>query len=306
MRRMHPPEPGALALAPPLARGGRSGTGSGSARGGAELAGAPGPASARGRAAGAALGHGSASPVSQAGPRPPGQLPKKSMPSAPSQNAWTRRDACELEHDQRARDNAEDPHERGEQAHAPRAQRQHHEQERQPDRPGGGSAISTPLVSLRSSSAIVAGVASDRLAGRRTRRRCRRLERSRDRGDRVQDRGADHEIDEPGRHAAAAASDGAEQVEEDPEQQQRGDRREHRGREVAAGVLVDREQEVGIAARSPRGPRGRRSSRSPGACRRRKNAAIAAGRPSGPPTRAARRASRLSGGGAVSRVTRGG
>ncbi len=35
-------------------------------------------------------------PLSQAGPRPPGQLPRKSAPSAPSQNAWIDRRAAEL------------------------------------------------------------------------------------------------------------------------------------------------------------------------------------------------------------------
>ena len=37
----------------------------------------------------AADGQGSASPLSQAGPRPPGQRPRNNAPSAPSQNSWT-------------------------------------------------------------------------------------------------------------------------------------------------------------------------------------------------------------------------
>ena len=35
------------------------------------------------------VGHGSASPVSHAGPRPPGQRPRNRPPSAPSQKIWT-------------------------------------------------------------------------------------------------------------------------------------------------------------------------------------------------------------------------
>ena len=39
------------------------------------------------------LGHGIASPESHAGPRPPGQLPMKSAPSAVSQKSWITGDA---------------------------------------------------------------------------------------------------------------------------------------------------------------------------------------------------------------------
>ena len=86
-----------------------SGSGSGGRRG-SSSAGAP---LARhrhaGRAAAPAVGHGSASPLSQAGPRPPGHLPRNSAPSAPEpERLHDRRDAGEREHHERPGDHAED------------------------------------------------------------------------------------------------------------------------------------------------------------------------------------------------------
>ena len=94
-------------------RDGRSGTGSGSTGSVAtsRSVGTPGGPAAAGR-------HGSASPVSQAGPRPPGERPRKRKPhcAQPTRPGRSPRHARKLEHDQRAGDRADHPHEGRQQA----------------------------------------------------------------------------------------------------------------------------------------------------------------------------------------------
>ena len=189
--------------------GGRSGTGSGS--GGPAAVGlgvgrlglAPSAGRAREPARRcAAVGHGSASPLSQAGRARPGQRPRKSAPSAPSQNActiaeipasWNTISAPAI--------TPRMPMNGREQPDAPRAQRQHHEQERHAHRarPSGAPAA-TGLMSLRSLARSSPGLAADRRARGELVGDVDRLERVDDAADREQDRCGDRR----GRRTSAA------------------------------------------------------------------------------------------------------
>ena len=155
-----------------------------------------------------------------------------------------RGDARELEHDQRARDRAEDAHERREQPNAPRAQRQHHEQERHAHRAGRLSRDDDRTRTEEIPGVLIGLVPADHAGGGELVGCIYGVECPNDSADGKQQRCRGDQVLKPVRHPTATSNHRAEEVIEDAHQEQRRQRREDHRREVRARLLVDRHQQV--------------------------------------------------------------